>query len=90
MAMALRGKNTHYRIFEIYARHWRALADQCGVEGVWAMMIRIAEDIESAIANVILQLPEGYPVELAESIFVGVRKQAMRFLKSADASDPRG
>ena len=54
------------------------------------MMIRIAEDIESAIANVILQLPEGYPVELAESIFVGVRKQAMRFLKSADASDPHG
>ncbi len=90
MAMALRGKNTHYRIFEIYARHWRALADQCGVEGVWAMMIRIAEDIESAIANVILQLPEGYPVELAESIFVGVRKQAMRFLKSADATDFHG
>lgn len=90
MAMALRGKNTHYRIVEIYARHWKALADQCGVEGVWGLMIRIAESIESAIANVMLRLPEGYPAELAESIFVGVRKQAMRFLKSADATDPPG
>lgn len=81
MAMALRSKNTHYRISEIHTRHWKALAKDCGVPNVWQLMIDMAGNIENATANVMLQLPTTYPRALAESIFDGVEKQAKRFIK---------
>ncbi len=83
MAMALRGKNTHYRVSEIHARHWKGLAKDCGVPGVWEWMLEMAGSVDDAIANVMIQLPQEYPVALAETIFDGVRKQAETFLKGA-------
>ena len=83
MAMALRGKNTHYRESEIQARHWKGLSKDCGVPGVWKLMLEMAGSVDDAIASVMIQLPQEYPVTLAETIFDGVRKQAARFLKAA-------
>lgn len=90
MAMALRGKNQHYRIAEIQTRHWRALARECGAPNVWSLMVNMAEKMDDTIAGVMLQLPDDYPMDLAETIFDGVRDQAKRFLKAVDASDRRG
>jgi serine/threonine-protein kinase HipA len=84
MAMALRGRNPHYRMAEIQTRHWKALAKGCGIPGVWGRMIALADDIERAIGRVTSELPAGYPPELAECIFAGVRKQRERFFKSVD------
>lgn len=86
MAMALRGKNTHYRICDIQTRHWKALAKDCGVPGVWTLMKNMAETVEGAIANVMVQLPKEYPQSLAETIFDGVRKQAIQFLNNTSTS----
>lgn len=83
MAMALRGKNTHYRVSEIHTRHWKGLAKDCGVPGVWELMLEMAGSVDDAIARVMVQLPQEYPVALAETIFDGVRKQAETFLKVA-------
>jgi len=83
MAMALRGKNTHYRISEIHTRHWKQLAKDCGVPGVWELMLEMAGSVDDAIASVMIQLPQEYPVTLAETIFDGVRKQSASFLKAA-------
>lgn len=81
MAMAIRAKNTHYRLGEIQARHWQALAKESGVPSVWNLMCGAANSIEDAIASVMLQLPEQYPAALAETIFDGVRQQAAKFLE---------
>lgn len=81
MAMALRSKNTHYHIAEIQARHWQVLAKESGVPSVWNLMCDAANSIEDAIASVMLQLPDQYPLALAETIFDGVRQQAARFLE---------
>lgn len=82
MAMALRGRHLHYRMTEIHSRHWKALAKGCGIPNVWERMIAMANDIERAIGHVTSELPVGYPLELADRIFDGVREQGERFLKS--------
>ena len=82
MAMALRGKNTHYRVSEILPKHWNALARECGVFGVWEQMLALVESIEGAIGSVMGQLPEEYPLELAEKIFEGVRGQVKLFKRA--------
>lgn len=82
MAMALRGKNVHYRLSDIHARHWRMLAVDSGVSTVWTLMVAMAEGIEGAINIVVDQLPENFPARLAEAIFNGVRRQAKQFLES--------
>lgn len=81
MAMALRSKNTHYCISDIQTRHWKALANNCGVPGVWELMLDMADSIDDAIDSVLAQLSSAYPASLADSIFDGVRKQTKRFLK---------
>lgn len=83
MAMAVRGKNAHYRIAEIQARHWKALTKECGALGAWDMMLGLANTIADPIAKVMAQLPSEYPEGLAEQIFDGVRQQAALFLKTA-------
>lgn len=85
LAMAVRGRNAHYRLSEIQARHWKALAEGCGTSDVWGLMVNLATSIEGAIGCVMAQLPENYPIVLAETIFNGVRKQASRFLVSMDS-----
>lgn len=82
MAMALRGKNTHYRIADVQARHWQALAKASGVPYVWGLMRDMANSIEGAIGGVMVQLPPEYPTDLAETIFDGVRAQAAKFLSA--------
>lgn len=82
MAMALRGKNPHYRLAEIQTRHWMALVKNSGALEAWDLMVKKAQTIEDAIAGVMVQLPKEYPHALAERIFAGVRQQAMLFLKS--------
>jgi len=59
------------------------LAKDCGVPGVWKLMLEMASSVDDAIASVMTRLPQEYPVTLAETIFNGVRKQVAKFLKSA-------
>ncbi|WVN42730.1 type II toxin-antitoxin system HipA family toxin [beta proteobacterium MWH-UniP1] len=84
LAMGLKGKNIHYAISEIRTRHWKLLAKNSGLPGIWELMLKTAETIESAIASVMQQLPDHYPEPLAEAVFNGVRKQTAKFLKEAD------
>jgi serine/threonine-protein kinase HipA len=84
MAMALRGKNPHYRLAEIQTRHWKALVKNSGTLEAWDFMLEKAQTIENAIAGVMVQLPKEYPHALAERIFAGARQQAALFLKSVN------
>ena len=85
LAMAVRGeKNTHSRLGDIQARHWRHLAVACG-PGVWELMRRMVLEVEPALRAVEGELPTGFPVRTWERVAVGMRKHATQFARSAVA-----
>lgn len=80
LAMAVRSRGNHYRIQEIQRRHWIAQGKQVGLDE--PTVSRIIEELLGATENVLDAaadaLPEDYPMDVAESIFQGVRAQARR------------
>lgn len=78
MAMAVRGKNRHYRWKEIVARHWLDTARRCGVSG----MDTIMEDLVAMTPGVVDQaakcLPREFPGAIADTILNGTKTSAKR------------
>ncbi len=78
MAMAVWGKNRHYRWQEISARHWLETARHCG----FAEMKSVVEDVVANTPRVIARakelLPPGFPAEIAEPILAGTADSAQR------------
>jgi serine/threonine-protein kinase HipA len=78
MAMAVCGKNRHYRWKEISAPHWLETARRCG----FAEMKSVIEDITATTPEVIARarelLPPGFPAEIAEPILLGTSDSARR------------
>jgi len=83
MAMAVRGKNAHWKMREIQRRHWVAQGTRHGVtteDGrpvshlIDAMVARTPE----VVASVRAQLPKGFPQEVAESVLDGLEQSAQR------------
>ena len=85
LAMALRGKNAHYKITEIQPRHFHALAEKYPGAEAWPAMIELAGRVEDAIKAVEKRLPKG----LAETVWTrtsqGMLQQARSFLSYAKA-----
>ena len=79
LAMALRGKNVHYRIKDVGRRHFNATAHKCGLG---QDMEGIIEDILARTPRVIDQvgahLPSGFPVDVFEAIRGGLLESARR------------
>ncbi|WP_322050506.1 type II toxin-antitoxin system HipA family toxin [Paraburkholderia bannensis] len=84
LAMAVRGRNAHYRIAQIFPRHWIAQGQRVGftVEEVEQMMATLVQQTERVIDDVGAQLPDDFPLDVAEAIFAGMRRQA-RILEGA-------
>ncbi|CAM2166123.1 serine/threonine-protein kinase HipA [Paraburkholderia sacchari] len=84
LAMAVRGRNAHYRIAQILPRHWIAQGQRVGFAAaqVEAMMETVAGATEHVIGEVAAQLPGDFPLDVAESIFEGMRRLA-KVLKAA-------
>jgi serine/threonine-protein kinase HipA len=78
LAMALRGKRAHYKVFEIQPRHFQALADMYPGTATWPAMIELAGRVDGAIKAVEKRLPKG----LAESVWVPMRKETLAQAKS--------
>ncbi|MCC6068781.1 type II toxin-antitoxin system HipA family toxin [Ferrovum sp. PN-J185] len=81
MAMAIRGRNTHYLLNEIQTRHWQALAKKHGGEPTWNLFLSLVHHTEEAIAQVKEQLPPSFPTHVATTIFKGMLNQKDKFLK---------
>lgn len=75
LAMAIRSRNVHYHFARIQTRHWKGLAERSGVDGAWAAMRALVEQVEPAIASVQGLLPPGFPERTAAAIFEGLRRQ---------------
>jgi serine/threonine-protein kinase HipA len=76
MAMAVSGKNRHYRWKEIAARHWLETAKRSG----FGEMRSVIEDAIARTPAVIQQVqkivPTGFPTQIAESILEGIKGTA--------------
>ncbi|NYT64005.1 HipA domain-containing protein [Alcaligenaceae bacterium] len=74
MTMALRTKNAHYRMREIYRRHWLAVGERyIGVEPTTAILDELPGIAEGAITLVQEKIPEGFPTRIVDTIFDGIR-----------------
>jgi serine/threonine-protein kinase HipA len=80
LAMALRGKNAHYRLNSIHTRHWFELAQSLGIDGVWQRMIDTVERAPAAIASLEKKLPKDFPEAVYAAITKGIDRHAKDFL----------
>ncbi len=79
MAMALSGKNRHYRWGEIQPRHWLSTANKVGLSAT------VEEDVADLVAKtpgvikaVGAILPENFPREVVEPVFDGLLSSAKK------------
>jgi len=83
LAMAVRGSTNHYLIDKILARHWIAQAQQVGLGAAVAQ--QLIEEVITSTASVIDTvsglLPDGFPMDMAEAIFNGMRNQAAKLAR---------
>lgn len=74
MAMALRTKNTHYRMSETYRRHWLAVGERyIGIEATTAILEELPGIVQGALTLVEEKIPEGFSAHIVDTIFDGIR-----------------
>jgi len=79
LAMAVRGKNAHYRLSEIQRRHFDSMATQCGLgEGMEHLIDRIIDRTPRVIDSVEGKLPPGFPQDVFDSVKNGLQRSAAR------------
>lgn len=79
LAMAVVGKNRHYRLLDIRRSHWNAMARACGfAEGADAWIDALVQRVPQALHDVSALLPDGFPVRVRDSVFAGIEAAAKR------------
>lgn len=76
MAMSVKGKNRHYFWDKIQSRHWLAMATLCqfSAADMQEIIDEVCDSIENVIATVEQQLPKGFPAQMSDAVFSGMRK----------------
>lgn len=80
LAMAVRGSTNYYLIEKVQRRHWIAQAQQVGLGAVVAEQLieAVIEATESVIGDVGKLLPDDFPMDVAEAVFSGMRRQSAK------------
>jgi serine/threonine-protein kinase HipA len=78
LAMAVRGKNAHWKLAEIKAGHWDAVARLAGLGNATEILHDIAVQTPRIIEKVNLQLPRKFPAVVRDKIFDGLQRMATR------------
>ena len=76
MAMALEGKNRHYRWNGIRLRHWLETGKRCGMSDMEALVHEVVDVTPGAIAEVTKSIPAGFPAEIADAVLKGAQTAA--------------
>lgn len=76
MAMAVHGKNRHYRWNEIHARHWLETAKRCGFGDMKVAIEDVVARTPTVIEQVCKLIPPGFPGEIADSMLQGMSARA--------------
>lgn len=85
LAMAVRGRNAHWKLGEILPRHWDAVAKLAGLGDAQALRSELVEQLPDVLSSVSAELPVGFPAPLAQAIFDGMTASAHQ-LASANAA----
>lgn len=76
MAMAVHGKNAHYKMSEIQRRHWNEVARRNGLGVDFEESIHSKlERARGAIDEVAQDIPSDFPAAVSDTIFEGIRSQ---------------
>lgn len=76
MAMAVCGKNRHYRWKEITARHWLETAKRCGYSDMKAVMEELIAHTPKVVEQTTARLPGKFPEQIADDILSGTAAAA--------------
>jgi serine/threonine-protein kinase HipA len=74
--MAVRSTNAHWKLWEIKARHWMAVAKASGLGAGIDIIQEIAAEMPKAIESVNAQIPLTFPSELSDKILGELQRQA--------------
>jgi serine/threonine-protein kinase HipA len=79
LAMAVHAKNNHYKISEIRRKHWNEVAKDNAIGADFEDVIQmIIDKTPTVISHVEGLLGTGFPAEVADRIFSGVREHVAR------------
>ena len=79
MAMAVAGKNRHYRWAEIRRRHFEEMARRCGLGDQFGQIVQnIIEATPAVVANVQRALPPRFPGHVSDPIVQGITDAVRR------------
>ncbi len=82
MAMAVRGKNTHYHWSSIQRRHWIQTAGRNGLgRRVDALISELIDRTPAVVQSVRAELPLGFPSRVADAVFEGMTSAASRLAR---------
>jgi serine/threonine-protein kinase HipA len=73
MAMAVQGKNRHYRWNEIHGRHWLETAKRCGLGGMQSIVQDVIDRTPDVVKQMHAKAPKGFPDQIADSILNGIK-----------------
>jgi serine/threonine-protein kinase HipA len=77
LAMALLGKNRHYRMHDIQRRHFNSTAKKVGFgEDAESLLQELLARTPAVIAQVQAQLPKGFSQQVADKVLTGLRSAA--------------
>jgi serine/threonine-protein kinase HipA len=77
LAMAVRSRNTHWKLKEILPRHWDAVARAAGL-AAGEIIAELISETPKAISAANAALPGGFQGRVSDAIFAGLRDQAKR------------
>jgi serine/threonine-protein kinase HipA len=81
VAMALHGKNRHYRWANILPRHWFDTARACDFSPfVESLIDEVVKQTPNVIQKVSKSLPAKFPAAVADPIFKGLERSAKRLM----------
>lgn len=79
MAMALVGKNRHYKWHELQRRYLESTAKACGMEAAGQEIVKeVIAATPEAIRSVTAQLPAGFPAQIANPVLEGLEQASQR------------
>lgn len=83
LAMAVRGSQNYYHLQQIERRHWLNHAELAGLGAAIAdtAIAEVLDAVEGVVASTSAQIPAGYPMDLAEAIFEGLRQHRDRLVR---------
>ena len=78
LAMAVRGKNKHYKLKDIQRRHFNQTASRIGIGTAEPLMGQLLTGLPSVISSVQSQIPKHFPQHVLDTVLEGLAHSAER------------